>query len=149
MREYVLSKGYPQFEGVPIRFISYNGSHNFYINGAIHTSLYKYYYHLKGNNSTNTRATLLLMHEFGHHLQRVLFGESRYNKEIVPASAYSQLFSSNHDTDLVELHASTMAYYYFGMPQGFEKENQIDRSLLSDELKMMLLYRIGIFNLKK
>ena len=146
MRDYIASQGIsPEFNGLPIRFVSYNGPGNFYFGGAINTSLVRYNNYLKTGRDPKSETHQLLMHEYGHYLQEKLGGKLWFHAAVVPSSLFSEIFADDHRQSWTEIQASTMAYYYFGMPSYWDmKADPIDQSYISVEQMIRLYYRIGI-----
>lgn len=64
------------------------------------------------------------MHEYGHYLQAaLLYGEIDYVSKVgLPSLTTIRKSMHEHALNPVELEASTLAYYYFGKPEGFFKD---------------------------
>lgn len=80
-----------------------------------------------------TRAGLLLTHEYGHYL----------HAQYAPLNFYSYAFWSSgvtanfswSNTNWTEIQASTYAWYYFGFPKDFKKENEVNSNYLSLQIR--------------
>ena len=80
------------------------------------------------------------MHEYGHYLQNKHGGSFWYMYPAV-SSMVDNWYSSipEHSEHWAEIQASTMSYYYFGFPSGFQEDNNIIMpNYISDELKIEL-----------
>jgi len=119
-----LRSGYTFF-GAPIRFIPYDFGASSYFAGAINVHISTWKEYLKeGLDSPVGRH---LMHEFGHYLQEKYRGFLNYYGIVVPQSLQTINKSSGiHAKNLVEMQDSTLAYYYFGMPEKFKISNKVD-----------------------
>jgi RHS repeat-associated protein len=130
------------FFGIPIRFISSAGNSASYFLGAINISPGLWQKFL--SSGLNSRIGFLLMHEFGHSLQEAYSGKILYNYHTAPSSLISFLSNSHdkHDKHWTEIQASTLAYFYFGMPAGFETVNAVNENYVSSDyiIKIINLY---------
>ncbi len=130
------------FFGVPIRLISSAGNSASYFMGAISISPALWQkFHISGLNSN---IGFLLMNEFGHSLQEAYSGKILYNYHTAPSSLMSFLSNSHdkHDKHWTEIQASTLGYFYFGMPHGFENINTVNPNYVSSDyiIKIINLY---------
>lgn len=80
------------------------------------------------------------MHEFGHYLQEAVGGAVKYNGY----TAWSSLFSFNtndregHSKHWTEVEASTLAYFFFGKPEGFLNKGE-DNVINENQSRQMLI----------
>ena len=111
--------------------------------GTIHTSSGFYSDYLK--NGLDSDGGHILMHEYGHYL----------HAQYAPLNFYSYAFWSSgvtanfswSNTNWTEIRANTMAYYYFGQPSYWRKnENPIDSNYLSKQEIFQLTHHSRPFN---
>jgi RHS repeat-associated protein len=127
------------FYGADIRIIPDFFGGGSYFAGAINIPKYMWDgYKNKGLDSYEGR---FLMHEYGHYLQEE-HNSLWYNIYTAPSSFLNAMFNNQteHANHWAEIQASTYAYYYFGFPKKFTKENKINKDYLS-LIKKIELYR--------
>ncbi len=122
------------FYGADIRIIPDFFGGGSYFAGAINIPKYMWDgYKSKGLDSYEGR---FLMHEYGHFLQEK-HNALWYNTYAAPASLVNAIFNnqSEHEKHWAEIQASTYAWYYFGFPKDFKKENIVNPNYLSLEIR--------------
>ena len=126
------------FYGADVRIISEFWGGGSYFAGGINVpqSMWDGYIK-KGLHSYYGR---FLMHEYGHFLQNKHGGSFWYMYPAVSSivNAWGSTIDE-HSKHWAEIQASTMSYYYFGFPSGFQEDkNIVMPNYISDELKIEL-----------
>lgn len=127
-----------RFYGADVRIISEFWGGGSYFAGGINVPRSMWYgYTKKGLNSYYGR---FLMHEYGHFLQNKYGGSFWYMYPAVSSIVNAWISNiDKHSRHWAEIQASTMSYYYFGFPSGFQEDkNIVMPNYISDELKIEL-----------
>ncbi|WKW46716.1 RHS repeat-associated core domain-containing protein [Myroides sp. JBRI-B21084] len=121
----VLGVKIPTFFGAPVNVIPGDFKEASFFKGMINISQASWNrYKTLGLDSSTGR---LLMHEYGHFLQRLMGGTIQY--DYVAISSFIDFLQTDyegHQKHWSEIQASTLAAYYFDFNKGFLKENLID-----------------------
>ncbi len=121
----VLGVKMPTFFGAPVNVIPGDFTEASFFKGMINISQASWdRYKTLGLDSSTGR---LLMHEYGHFLQRLMGGTIQY--DYVAISSFIDFLQTDyegHQKHWSEIQASTLAAYYFDFNKGFLKENLID-----------------------
>ncbi|MFA9192503.1 RHS repeat-associated core domain-containing protein [Flavobacterium sp. FZUC8N2.13] len=125
-----VSNNVHNFYGVPVKIIPEFFGGGSYFAGSINVprSIWEGY----KNEGLNSWSGRFLMHEYGHFLQEK-YNPIWYNVYAAPSSFFNAIFNNQteHAKHWAEIQASTYAYYYFGFPKGFDKENEVNSNYLS------------------
>jgi hypothetical protein len=128
------------FYGADIRIIPNFFGGGSYFAGAI--NIPQYMWDGYKSNGLDSKEGRFLMHEYGHYLQEN-HNALWYNTYAAPSSFVNAIFNnqSEHAKHWAEIQASTYAWYYFGFPEDFKKENDVNSNYLSLQIRKSIFRR--------